>query len=100
MPPRKSKKVIEMAKLRTLKATMHTVEDTIGNALVSMKSILMEAKKKRNVSDETFSRLSCIISDSMKQMREIGDIDVVNVKHFTQNIYYLEIMKDQMQKVD
>lgn len=40
------KRSVEEEKLSTLKATMHTVEDSVGNALLSIKYLLLYAEEK------------------------------------------------------
>lgn len=82
---------IEEAKLRTLKATMHTVEDTVGNALVSMKYLLLNSNDDQDINHEAQSRLLDIIDDTMGQLRVMSNLNVVNEKPFTKDTYYLEI---------
>jgi|GEM_PF-4243375 len=82
---------IEKAKLRTLKATMHTVEDTVGNALVSMKYLLLNKDLNHSINAEAQSRLLGIIDDTMDQLRVMSSLNVVNEKPFTKDIFYLDV---------
>jgi len=82
---------IEEAKLRTLKATMHTVEDTVGNALVSMKYLLLNSKESQDINHEAQSRLLGIIDETMDQLREMSNLTAVNEKPFSKDTYYLDI---------
>jgi hypothetical protein len=81
---------VELEKFRTLKATLHTVEDGVGNALVSMKYILMSAAKNQCIDAETQLKLANAIDDAMRQLRELGSLAVVSEKRFAESIYYLE----------
>ena len=81
---------VEMEKFRTLRATMHTVEDVMGNALVSMKYILMDVANNGGIDQETQFRLTRAIDDAMQQLHALGGLTVVNEKQFAENIYYLE----------
>lgn len=82
---------IEKVKLRTLKATMHTVEDTVGNALVSMKYLLLNKDLNHSINAEAQSRLLGIIDDTMDQLRVMSSLNVVNEKPFTKDIFYLDV---------
>lgn len=92
------KMAVEQEKLRTLKATMHTVEDSVGNALISMKYILSDALNNQQITQETESNLIQLIDDTISQLREISNLDVVNEKRFYKNTFYLDTTKGDTQK--
>ncbi|MEN8128891.1 MAG: hypothetical protein ABFS45_01575 [Pseudomonadota bacterium] len=88
---------VEREKLRTLKATMHTVEDSVGNALVGMKYILSDALNNQRITEETESNLIQLIDDTISQLREISNLDVVHEKRFSKNTYCLDTTKGDTQ---
>lgn len=63
---------IEQVKSRTIKATMHTVEDTVGNALMSMKYLLMSKDFNHDINEEAQTKLLGVINDAMLELREIS----------------------------
>lgn len=84
---------IENEKLQTLKATMHTVEDCVGNTLMGMKYTLHDAEKSGSVNKETHSKLIQMIDMIMTQLRDISSLESVDRKPFTNGITYLKTDK-------
>lgn len=84
---------IEKEKLHTLQATMHTVEDCVGNTLMSMKYILHDAENNDCINKETHSKLIRMIDNTMTQLRDIRSLESVDRKQFTKSIFYLQTGK-------
>lgn len=82
---------VEKEKMRTLKATMHTVEDCVGNALSGIKLLLGDAEKNNLFNEETHHKLTTLIDETFENLRKISSIEEVNEKKFLKDIYYLEI---------
>lgn len=88
------KRALEEAKLRTLKATMHTVEDSVGNNLLSIKYLLLDAEKQHHINLQTSKDMLNLIDDTMSQLREIRNLEVVSEIQFSNDTFYLETGKD------
>lgn len=82
---------VETVKLRTLRATMHTVEDTVGNALISMRLLLLNSSHCHEADTQMRSRLLAVIDDALGQMNAISSLDAVNEKSFVEGASYLEL---------
>lgn len=82
---------LDKVQLRTVKATMHTVEDTVGNALVSMKFVLQKQLRDEKSARDTQSLLLEMIDETMGQLRAISNLNTVNVKPFSGDTYYLDV---------
>ena len=82
---------VEKVKLRTLRATMHTVEDTLGNALMSMRFLLLNSDPDREIDAQMRSRLLGVIDGALGQMNAMSNLDAVNEKSFVKDAYYLDI---------
>jgi hypothetical protein len=84
------KRSVEEEKLRTLKATMHTVEDSVGNALLSIKYLLLDAGKNQNINLETLKDILHLINTTMSQLREIRNLKLVSEKQFANDVFCLD----------
>ncbi len=84
------KRALEEEKLRTLKATMHTVEDSVGNALLSIKYLLLYAEINQNINLQTSKDILQLIDGTMSQIREIRNVNTVSEKQFTNDTFYLD----------
>lgn len=84
------KKALEEEKLNTLKATMHTVEDQVGNALLSIKFILLDAEKHHIINLELSSEILKLIDTTFQQLREIRKLEVVKESRFHKDTFYLD----------
>ncbi len=82
---------IEQVKLRTLKATMHTVEDTLGNALISMQLVLRNSDHDQPLNARAQSRLLGIIDEALDQLDAMRRVNIVNEKPLIEDVYYLDI---------
>lgn len=87
------KRILQEEKLRTLKATMHTVEDRVGNSLLSIKYLLNNAESERNIDRQTSKDIMHLIDDTMVQLREIHALDEVKEKRFSGDTYCLDTRK-------
>ena len=82
---------IEQVKLRTLKATMHTVEDTLGNALISMQLVLRNSDHGQPLNARAQSRLLGIIDEALDQLDAMRRVNTVNEKPLIKDVDYLDI---------
>jgi len=82
---------VKEEKMRTLKATMNTVEDRIGNALYGIKLLLIDAEKSNLVKKDTYQKIIKLIDETFEDLRKLSSIEeVIERKHF-EDIYYLDI---------
>ena len=82
---------VEEEKMRTLKATMNTVEDRLGNALAGIKLLLAGAEKSNLVNKETYQKATILIDDAFEDLRKLSSIEEIHEKERLKDIYYLEI---------
>jgi hypothetical protein len=82
---------VEEEKMRTLKATMNTVEDRLGNGLAGIKLLLAGAEKSNLVNKETYQKATILIDDAFEDLRKLSSIEEINEKERLKGIYYLEI---------
>ena len=64
--------------MRTLKATMHTVEDRVGNALYGIKLLLLMAERDRLVNNETCQKSLMLIDDAFEGLRELSAMEEIS----------------------
>jgi hypothetical protein len=76
------KRAIQAEKLRTLKATMHTVEDRVGNSLLSIKYLLLDPHTDQAVDRQTAKQILRLVDDTIGQLREIHTLDRVAERRF------------------
>lgn len=84
---------VEEEKMRTLKATMNTVHDRVGNALSGITMILGDGANNNLVDEETYRRVSAVIDETFEDLRKLSTIEKINEKRFDNDIYFLEIEK-------
>ena len=84
---------VEEEKMRTLKATMNTVHDRVGNALAGIKLLLGDSNKNNIVDKETHQKLIMLIDETFENLRDISNIEDINEKQFHNEIYHLDIDK-------
>ena len=82
---------VKEEKMRTLKATMNTVEDRVGNALSGIKLLLVSAEKSDLVNKETYRKLTVLIDATFEDLRKLSSLEEINEKERLKDIYYLEI---------
>ena len=82
---------VEEEKMRTLKATMNTVEDRLGNALSGIKLLLAGAEKSNLANRETYQKLTRLLDDAFEDLRKLSSIEEINEKERLKDVYYLEI---------
>lgn len=70
---------------------MHTVEDTVGNALISMRLLLLNSGSCHEVDAQMQSRLLGVIDEALGQMNAISSLTAVNEKSFVEGASYLEL---------
>jgi len=84
---------VKEAKMRTLKATMNTVEDRIGNALSGIRLLLVDAENNTLVNKETYEKAMILIDGAFEDLRKLSSIGAISEKKVFKDIYYLEIEK-------
>jgi len=84
---------VKEEKMRTLKATMNTVHDRVGNALSGIKMILVDGANNNRVDEETYRRVTAVIDETFEDLRKFSNIEKINEKRFDNDIYFLEIEK-------
>ena len=89
------KRDIEAEKLRTLKATMHTVEDRVGNNLLSIKYLLIDAENNQFINLQLSNDILKLIDSTMSELREIRNMDVVSERRFSSDTFYLDTNKNR-----
>jgi len=82
---------VEEEKMRTLKATMNTVEDRVGNALSGIKLLLVSAEKSNLVDKEIYRKLTVLIDATFEDLRKLSSLEEINENERLKDIYYLEI---------
>ena len=82
---------VEEEKMRTLKATMNTVEDRLGNALAGIKLLLAGAEESNLVNKEMYQKATILIDDAFEDLRKLSGMKEINEKERLKGIYYLEI---------
>ena len=70
---------------------MHTVEDTLGNALISMQLVLRNSDHDQPLNARAQSRLLGIIDEALDQLDAMRRVNIVNEKPLIQDVYYLDI---------
>ncbi|MEK6735681.1 MAG: hypothetical protein AABY47_03860 [Pseudomonadota bacterium] len=71
---------IEKEKLKTLKATMRTVQDITGNFLNSMQLIQLEIDRNKTLSPETVNKLDELIQDTAVRINKLGNLEEIREK--------------------
>lgn len=84
---------VKEEKMRTLKATINTVEDRIGNALSGIKLLLVSAENSKLVNRETCEKATILIDEAFEDLRKLSSVTAINEKQLYKDIYYLEIEK-------
>ena len=82
---------LEEEKMRTLRATMHTVQDRVGNSLCGIKLLLGGPEGKSLADKETHQKLTTLIDETFENLRKISNIEEINEKKFSKGSYYMEI---------
>lgn len=82
---------VKEEKMRTLKATVNTVEDRLGNALSGIRLLLTGAKNSNLVNKETYQKLTILIDDAFEDLRKLSSIEEIVEKERLKDTYYLEI---------
>ena len=77
---------VKEEKMRTLKATMNTVEDRVGNALSGIRLLLLDAEKNKLINKKTHQKLTTLIDDTFEDLRKLSSIEVINEKERLKDI--------------
>jgi hypothetical protein len=81
---------VKEEKMRTLKATMNTIEDRIGNALAGIKLVLGDAEKRKLVDQETYQITAVLVDEALEDIRRLSSVAEINEKKVFRDIYYLD----------
>lgn len=84
---------VKEEKMRTLKATMNTVQDRVGNTLFGIKMMLGKATRESRMDEETYRRVVAAIDETVEELDKLSASHKVNEKQFQNGIYFLEIEK-------
>ncbi|MCU7940408.1 MAG: hypothetical protein KZQ64_08035 [gamma proteobacterium symbiont of Bathyaustriella thionipta] len=84
---------VEAEKMRTLKATMDTVHDRVGNSLAGIKLLLGDSNRTDCIDQETHQKLIHLIDDTFENLRDISSLEEINEKQFHNDIYHLDFNK-------
>jgi hypothetical protein len=82
---------VEKEKMRTLKATMYTVEDRVGNALSGMRVLLGGVEANNQVNPETHQKLMLLLDEAYEHLRKISSIEEITERKILNDVYYLDI---------
>jgi hypothetical protein len=66
---------LQAEQLRVLRMTMRTVQDIVGNALMSL--YLFRAEAEPNVSAQSLDQFDRIIADTAAKLKAISDLEIV-----------------------
>ena len=78
-------------KMRTLRATMNTVEDRVGNALHGIRLLLLNAEKGDLMNKEAYQKLTILIDGIFEDLKILSSIEEIHEKKRLKDIYYLDI---------
>lgn len=71
---------IQAEKLRTLKATMRTVQDITGNFLNNLQYFTLEIEKNKTLSPESVRKLHELIHDTAERLNKLGNLEEIREK--------------------
>ena len=71
---------IQEQKLRTLKATMRTVQDITGNFLNSLQYFTLEIENSKTLSPKSAKKLDDLIRDTAKRINALGNLEEIREK--------------------
>jgi len=77
--------------MRTLRATMNTVEDRVGNALHGIRLLLLNAEKGDLMNKEAYQKLTILIDGIFEDLKILSSIEEIHEKKRLKDIYYLDI---------
>ena len=81
---------IEQEKLHTLKATMRTVQDIVGNALNHLSLVRVEAEKAGALNQQSLVEIDQIIADTSERLGKLTTIERVRVKELSGGVEVLD----------
>lgn len=71
---------IQQENLKTLKKTMRTVQDIVGNFLTNLQLIRLEVEAQKTVSSETLDQLDVLIQDTSSRINKLSNLDRIHEK--------------------
>ena len=71
---------IQEEKLRTLKATMRTVQDITGNFLNSLQYFTLEIENSKTLSQKSAKKLDNLIHDTAERINVLGNLEEIREK--------------------
>jgi len=67
-------------KLRTVHGTATTLEDLLGNKLISLKLLVTYSHQQKQITTENYDEMVVLIQDSLDYLRKLGNLTVLNEK--------------------
>lgn len=84
---------VKEEKMRTLKATMNTVHDRVGNSLFGIKMILGDGTKDNRVDEAIYRRVVAVIDETVEELQTLSNSRAIKETRFDNDIYFLETEK-------
>ena len=81
---------IEEQKLNTLKVTMRTVQDIVGNALNNLLLLRVQGKESGQLDDQALAEIDRIISDTSTKLNKLATVQVIKNKELLDGIEVIE----------
>ncbi|MBX3616015.1 hypothetical protein [Nitrosomonas sp.] len=87
-----TKKTVEIQeeKLKVLKATMHTVQDIIGNFLNNLLIVKIEIDCNKTLNNESLRKLDATIYDTSQRINQLTNLNEVREKRMAGNLMGIE----------
>lgn len=79
-----SKKIYRQkeVEIKTLKATMRTVQDIVGNALNNLQLFRMELDEDGEATAETLKMFDEVVETTQNKLKALGDLKEIEIKDF------------------
>jgi predicted RND superfamily exporter protein len=84
---------VKEEKMRTLKATVNTIQDRVGNALSGIKLLLVVAEDRKSVDQETYRKATILADEALDDLRKLASLSAINEKKLFKDIYYLDFKR-------
>ena len=81
---------IEEEKLTTMKATMRTVQDIVGNAMNHLELVRIEAEEAGTLNQQSLDEIDKIIDDTSEKLGKLTTIERVRMKELSSGVKVLD----------
>lgn len=81
---------IEEEKLTTMKATMRTVQDIVGNAMNHLELVRIEAEEAGTLNQQSLDEIGEIISNTSEKLGKLTMIERVQMKELSSGVKVLD----------